>query len=190
MADILIVYGSSHGQTEKIVRRIADRLNVEGHWATVRKGDTQPSVAGFDAYLVAGSVRFGRHQRYLEEFVRRNLGALNSGPTGFISVCGAMAGSWSRGAEEAHKYVASFLKRTGWRPRMTHSLAGGLPYTRYGFLIRWMMWAISRATGRPTDTARDWDLTDWDQVDRFAAEFAVQLPAPVMLREQSPARVS
>ncbi len=178
MADILVVYGTSHGQTEKIVRRMADRLSTEGHRVTVRKGDSHPSPAGFDAYLVAGSVQFGRHQRYLEEFVRRNLGPLSSGPTAFVSVCGAMAGSWSRGPEEAAKYVASFLSRTGWRPRLTRSFAGGLPYTRYGLLTRWMMRAISRVTGRPTDTSRDWDLTDWVEVDRFARELAGQLAGP------------
>lgn len=181
MADILMVYGSSHGQTEKIVRRIANWLTTEGHRVTVRKGDSQPSVADFDAYLVAGSVQFGRHQRYLEEFVRRNLGPLSSAPTAFVSVCGAMAGSWSRGAEEAGKYVASFLKRTGWQPRVTRSFAGGLPYTQYGLLTRWMMRIISRVTGRPTDTSRDWDLTDWEQVGRFAGEFAAQLAAPAAM---------
>jgi menaquinone-dependent protoporphyrinogen IX oxidase len=34
---------------------------------------------------------------------------------------------------------------------------------------------ISRRKGLPTDTSRDWDLTEWDAVDRFAEELAVAL---------------
>ncbi len=189
MADILMVYGTSHGQTEKIVKRMASRLSTAGHRVTVRKGDSQPSLAGFDAIVVAGSVQFGRHQRYLKELVRRNLAPLSTVPTAFVSVCGAMAGSWARGAEEARKYVDSFLSRTGWQPRFTRSFAGGLPYTQYGLLTRWLMWLISRATGRPTDTSRDWDLTDWEQVDKFAAELAAHLAAaaPAMAGQGAPA---
>jgi menaquinone-dependent protoporphyrinogen oxidase len=178
MADILMVYGTSLGHTEKIVRRMAERLNSQGHRVTVRKADTEPSVAGYDAILVAGSVRFGRHQRSAEHFVRRNLEPLSTVPSAFVSVCGALAGSWSRGAERARGYVTAFLARTGWHPRLARSFGGALPYTQYDILTRWMMWLISRMTGRPTDTSRDWDLTDWDAVDRFADELGAVLRAP------------
>jgi menaquinone-dependent protoporphyrinogen oxidase len=184
MASVLIVYGTSHGQTARVVQRIKQHLRQEGHRVSMWKGDMVPSEAstlGFDAYLVAGSVRFGRHQRYLEDFVRGNLGLLNSTPSSFVSVCGALAGSSARGGKEAGEYVASFLEHTGWRPRLTRSFAGGLPYTQYGTLTRWMMQLISRATGRPTDASRDWDLTDWDAVDSFAAELATSLGAPAVL---------
>jgi hypothetical protein len=83
MANILMVYGTAYGQTEKIVRRMADRLTTEGHRVTIWKGNelsSQPGLAGFDAFLVAGSVVFGRHQRYLVDFVRRNRSRLNVTP--------------------------------------------------------------------------------------------------------------
>lgn len=174
MSNVMIIYGTSYGQTAKIVERIADRLKVAGHRVTLWRGATIPAestVGDFDAFLVAGSVLYGRHQRYLAEFVRRNLGTLNARPSAFVSVCGALIGQWGPGQEEARKYVARFLARTGWKPRLTRSFPGGLPYTRYGFITRWIMKSISRKTGRPTDTSRDWDFTDWEAVDRFAADF-------------------
>jgi hypothetical protein len=35
---------------------------------------------------------------------------------------------------------------------------------------------ISRRTGRPTDTSRDYDFTDWAGVAQFAERFAGLLP--------------
>jgi len=174
MANVMLVYGTSYGQTAKIVARIAQRLKTAGHRCTLWRGDSIPTEAAaseFDAFLVAGSVLYGKHQRYLLDFVRRNSSVLNTRPSAFVSVCGALIGQWARGQDEARKYVAQFLRDTGWMPRLTHSFPGGLPYTRYPLITRLMMKWISRMTGRPTDTSRDWDLTNWEAVDRFAAEF-------------------
>jgi menaquinone-dependent protoporphyrinogen oxidase len=184
MANILMVYGTAYGQTEKIVGRIAGKLTAMGHRVTIWKGDAlpgQPSLADFDVFLVAGSVLFGRHQRYLTTFVRQHLSRLNAAPGAFVSVCGALIGHWARGQEEAGKYLEKFFDQTGWRPLLARSFAGGLPYTRYDMFTRWMMKLISRATGRPTDTSRNWDLTDWDAVDRFALEFAGLVRQPVLV---------
>jgi menaquinone-dependent protoporphyrinogen oxidase len=185
MSNVMIVYGTSYGQTARIVERIAERLKVAGHRPTVWRGDMIPAeatVTGFDAFLVAGSVLYGRHQGYLRDFVRRNRSVLNTRPSAFISVCGALIGQWGPGQEEARKYVARFLEETRWMPRLSRSFPGGLPYTRYSRITRLVMKWISRRTGRPTDTSRDWDLTNWDAVDRFAADFekAIGIGVPVV----------
>jgi menaquinone-dependent protoporphyrinogen oxidase len=182
MSNVMIVYGTSYGQTARIVRRIADRLTKSGHRVALWHGDELPaetSVSDYHSYLVAGSVLFGKHQRYLADFVRRNLATLNNRPSAFVSVCGALIGEWEPGREEARKYVDRFLKETGWTPRLTRSFPGGLPYTRYGLFTRWMMKLISKRTGRPTDTSRDWDFTNWAEVDAFALEFEAWLDALV-----------
>jgi menaquinone-dependent protoporphyrinogen oxidase len=183
MANVLIVYGSTYGQTAKLVERLAARLRAHDHNVTLRRGDGPEARAplnGFDGFLVAGSVHMGRHQGHLEELVGRNLERLNRSPSAFVSVCGALAGHWPSGEEEARRYVTRFLDRTGWRPIRGVSFAGAVPYTRYGFFTRWMMRFISWRTGRPTDTLRDWEFTDWDAVDRFADEFAALLPVPAV----------
>jgi menaquinone-dependent protoporphyrinogen oxidase len=182
MSNVMIVYGTAYGQTARIVRRIADRLTKTGHRVTLWHGDELPaetSVSEYHSYLVAGSVLFGKHQSYLLDFVRRNLATLNNRPSAFVSVCGALIGEWEPGREEARKYVDRFLEQTGWTPRLIRSFPGGLPYTRYGLLTRWMMKLISKRTGRPTDTSRDWDFTNWAEVDAFALEFEAWLDALV-----------
>jgi menaquinone-dependent protoporphyrinogen oxidase len=175
MARTLIVYASHHGQTAKIVERMAARLRGHGHEVTVWRADRVApgaSIAGFDAYLVAGSVELGRHQRSVRDFVRSHLAELEAAPSAFVSVCGALIGGWSEGPSEARKYVDRFLAETGWHPRTARSLAGAVAYTKYGWFTRWMMKQISRKTGRPTDTSRDWEGTDWPAVDRLADELA------------------
>ena len=62
---------------------------------------------------------------------------------------------------------------------MTRSFTGAVAYTRYAWWFRWYLKVISRRKGLPTDTSRDWDFTEWDEVERFAGELAVALsPLP------------
>ena len=38
-----------------------------------------------------------------------------------------------------------------------------------------MMKRIARKEGAPTDTSRDYELTDWTEVERLAREFAMTM---------------
>jgi menaquinone-dependent protoporphyrinogen oxidase len=175
MSTVLIVYGTTHGQTERVVRRMAATLIGSGHAVSTLKGDQLPldlSLGAYDAFIVADCVRFGRYHSYISAFVRRHITRLNAAPSAFVSVCGAMAGSEPQGLSMARGYIEKFLRQSGWRPWIAQSFAGGLPYTRYNPLTRWMMRMISRRTGRPTDTSRDYDFTDWEAVDQFARHLA------------------
>jgi menaquinone-dependent protoporphyrinogen oxidase len=179
MARILIIYGTAYGQTERIAREIAGVLREAAHAVDLVKGDRLPAgwaIDEYDGVVVAASVLFGRHQRYIRAFVREHLARLNAVPSAFVSVCGAMAGSNPEAASMAEGYLRKLLATTGWRPTLTKSFAGGLPYTRYGPWVRWMMKMISRQTGRPTDTSRDYDFTDWSGVRDFARQLADLFP--------------
>ena len=174
MAQLLIIYGTSYGQTERISQRLARSLERQGHNVTLRRGDQRNGdlrLSVFDAVVMAASVIRGRHQRYIRRFARVNATALKQLPTAFVSVCGAAQDS----PEEARKYIDSFLRETSLQPALVCSFAGALAYTRYGPLTRWIMKRISRSKGGPTDTTRDHELTDWDEVDRFGMELARKL---------------
>ena len=179
MARALIVYGTAYGQTERIAREIARVLRESTHEVTLARGDQLPAniaVAGYDGVVVAASVLFGRHQRYIQRFVHERAVLLTILPSAFVSVCGAMANPAPEGERAARGYRDRFLAATGWHPGIARSFAGGLPYTRYRPWVRWMMKMISRRTGAPTDTSRDYDFTDWQAVAQLAQEFAGLLP--------------
>lgn len=178
MSRILIVYGSTYGQTARISQRIAQVLAQAGHRVITLNGkqlSPELSLAEYDGFVIAASVLFGRHQRYMEAFVSRHVDRLNAAPSAFVSVSGAAMGSAPQGAKLAQRYADKFLRQAGWRPRAIRLVDGALAYTKYGLLVRWMMKMISRRTGRPTDTSRDYDFTDWDDVEEFARELAETL---------------
>ena len=174
MSTILIVYGTAHGQTERVAQRIRSALTDSGHAVTILKGDRLApnfTLGAYDAFVVAGSVRVGRYHPYLATFVRDHLTRLNAAPSAFVSVCGA-AGGGPDGLKAAQGYLDKFLSETGWSPWLVRSFAGELAYTRYNPVTRWIMKMISRRNGGPTDTSRDYDFTDWKAVDRFGQELA------------------
>lgn len=173
MSQLLILYATSYGQTEKIVRRIAALMAGLGQDVTVVDAAEAPRnlfPGRYDGVLVAGSVLFGRHQRHLRRLVRRHAAALNALPSAFLSVCGAA------GTPEARTYELGFLRRTGFAPKLVKTVGGAVRYTRYGLVTRLVIKLISSRTGRPTDTSRDWEFTNWTEVERFTREFAELLP--------------
>jgi menaquinone-dependent protoporphyrinogen oxidase len=175
---ILAVYGSNYGQAESVIRRVAEALEAGGHSVSVFKGDAVPSelaVEDFDAAVLAASVRMGKYQPYILDFARRHSAAFRDRPTAFVSVNGTQDESLPDWREEAAGYVSEFLEKTGWEPRWTASFAGKLQYRSYDLFTRWIMKRITRGRGGPVDTSRDYEYTDWDAVDRFAADVAAGL---------------
>jgi menaquinone-dependent protoporphyrinogen oxidase len=178
MSRILAIYGTTYGQTERVVQRIARALTATGHTVITVRGDQpppDPSLADFDAYLIATSVLFGQHQRYMRDFVRAHAHLLNATPSAFVSVCGAAGGHSPPEQQQAQAYLDRFLRETGWQPRLTTSVGGAMAYTRYGPITRWVIKQISRRKGGPTDTSRDHESTDWTAVDDFARRFAAEV---------------
>jgi menaquinone-dependent protoporphyrinogen oxidase len=169
MASVLIVYGTTEGQTRKIAARMAELASEYGHAATVADaaGAAVHVPRGrYDAVMVAASVHRLRHQTSVKRFVRENLRLLEHVPSAFFSVSLSAAGKEPRQREGARRCAEAFLKETGWKPGMVRLVAGALAYSRYGFVTRWVMKQIARREGGDTDTSRDYEYTDWEQLRR------------------------
>lgn len=177
---ILVVYGSNYGQTAKIALRIAERLRERrASEVTVLCGDELPlglAVDEYDGVIVGASVRLGRHQEYMERFVREHARELAAMPAVFFSVSGSAAGKSREERREADDAVSRFLGATGWRAFEVATFGGAIAYTKYDFLTRWLMRSLARRKGVSTDISRDHELTDWQAVDRFADRFLTLLP--------------
>ena len=185
MARILVLYGTTDGQTRRIAARIGDVLGTLGQQVQLVDSAAVPTdlaPGDFDAAVVLGSVRMGQHQKPLADFVRRFRIELDAIPNAFVSVSLAAARDRPAAKREVAKTFEDFTKRTGWRPNAEVAVAGALPYTRYPLHIRVVMKFISWMMGGDTDTSRDYEYTDWRQVDDFARRFASALVQEPIVR--------
>jgi len=116
-------------------------------------------------------------------FARRYCSELTLIDAAFVSVTLSEAGAEDmhrpepdrqRSAADAQRMIDVFVDETGWRPAHALPVAGALAYTKYNFLVRFIMRRIARQAGAPTDTARDYELTDWPALDRFVERIAQQ----------------
>jgi menaquinone-dependent protoporphyrinogen oxidase len=181
MANVLIVYGTTEGQTRKIAGKLAEFASEYGHAATVvdaGAGSRALPHGRYDAVVVAASVHLGRHQVAVARLVRDNLKVLERLPAAFFSVSLSAAGQTSRQRRDAEKCADAFLRQTGWRPALVRPVAGALAYSRYGPLTRAMMRFIAWREGGDTDTARDFEYTDWDRLRRDLELFLTHAVPP------------
>jgi menaquinone-dependent protoporphyrinogen oxidase len=178
-ARILILYGTSYGQTAKVAQYIGDCITSRGGIARIVDADQIPAeltLRDFDGVIIGASVIRGQHQRAVKRFVMRQRELLNAMPAAFFSVSGSAASRDESGKRDAEGCIASFLHATGWQPAHVESIAGAMAYTKYNVLYRWILKQISKRNGGPTDTSRDHDLTDWAQVQQFAEVFLDAIP--------------
>lgn len=175
--NILILYGTSYGQTALISRRIGDQLSALGYHVTLVRGDDPqlPAPDSFDGVIVGASLIRGKHQQYVRQYVERHREALEVRPAAFFSVSASAASSDEAGRADARRALEAFLDETGWAPSLTATIAGAIDYRKYGVFTRWMLRRISAKSGGPTDTSRNHELTDWEQVERLVDEFT-ELP--------------
>ena len=136
---------------------------------------------------VAASVHLGHHEREMVAFARRNREPLTRVRAVFLSVTLSEAGAEdptappdrrAQAAADARRMIDVFIAETGWRPARTLPVAGALAYTRYNFLVRFVMKRIARKQGASTDTSRDHDFTNWPAVDAVVEQLVRPGEAP------------
>jgi menaquinone-dependent protoporphyrinogen oxidase len=175
MVSMLVCYGTGEGQTATVAERIAEALVDRGHDPTVVDAAALPAdlaVADFDAVLVGSSIHVGAQRPEIERFVADNRDALAGRPTGFFQVSLSSATDDAERRAEAAGYVDTFVEETGWQPDRVGLFGGALRYSEYGFLTRLLMKRIARDATGDTDTSRDYEYTDWAEVEAFASDFA------------------
>ncbi len=175
MAKVLVLYGSTEGQTATIAERIADVLESAGHDPSLIQGNHLPNafaLTDYDAVIVGASIHMGKHQKYVTRFAREHAEELNRLPSAFFSVSLTAAEGTDEAWERAGELVEEFVEQTGWQPDSTAVVPGALKYSQYGTLKRFVMKRIAKKQGGGTDTSKDYEYTDWDEVEGFATAFA------------------
>ena len=180
MSRVLVYYGTSEGQTEKVATRIAEVLRDRAFEVDLLNGKEVPdgfTLAEYDGAVVGASVHVGKHQDYVVEFVNAHREALAELPSAFFSV--SLTASVEDESERAvaEDVIEAFLVDTGWHPTLTAAVPGAVQYSKYGLIKRFIMKRVSKKAGKDTDTSRDHEYTDWEDVEDFAGSVADAIEA-------------
>ena len=177
-----VLYATREGHTRRIAEHIASALRAKHVDVDVYDVNRLSSPIDWSRYVtacVAASVHGGHHELEMIAFARRHRADLTRLGAVFVSVTLSQAGAGDpkapkerrgQAAADAQRMIDVFVEETGWRPARALPVAGALAYSRYNFLIKFVMKRIARKAGAPTDTSRDYEFTDWTELDRFVGD--------------------
>jgi menaquinone-dependent protoporphyrinogen oxidase len=182
MKPLLIIYATREGQTRHIAEHLGATLGARQHSFDLVDAAHIPegfSLTKYSAAIVSASLHMGRYEEEMARFVKRHLLELQQIPTVFLSVSlsertvedpNARPEERAQAQADVNRTVESFLAETGWYPSRIAAAAGALMYSKYNFVIRFIMKQIAKKVGGPVDTARDYEFTDWTKLDRLVEE--------------------
>jgi menaquinone-dependent protoporphyrinogen oxidase len=178
VAHILLLYYGVYGHTRQICERLQANLADLGHRADVvplAGGNADPN--GYDAIVIGASIRNGKHNPAVVDFIRAHRALLEAKPSAFFSV-NLVARKPAKNTAETNPYVKAFIARSPWKPKLVGVFGGDLDYQRYGFMDRHIIRLIMTITGGPTDLQTKVDYTDWEKVRAFAGQVAALAGRP------------
>jgi menaquinone-dependent protoporphyrinogen oxidase len=174
MKSVLVVFGTTEGQTAKIAEFIAAALKAHGvevdlvDSAGERAALVQPVYA---AAIVCGSLHQHKLQTSLLRFLKDNTAWLAGIPAALVVVSLTAVLKDDRSRDELREAVDALCRECRWTPTVTRHVAGALRYTQYDYFKRLIMKLIAQQHGGDTDTSCDHEYTDWDDVTHFVEAF-------------------
>jgi len=168
---ILVAYSTTDGHTRHICERLQQVMAEQGDDVTVAPLAQADGLdlSAFDKIVIGASIRYGKHQPAVAQFIARHQALLESRPNAFFSV-NIVARKPEKNHPDTNPYLVKFLRQITWKPRLLAVFAGKLDYPRYGVFDRFMIRLIMRMTHGPTDPKAVIEFTDWQQVEAFGRQ--------------------
>ena len=163
----LIIYSSTDGHTKYIAEYIFNNLKNNTNYKIVSLQEANDfDLNEIDNIVIGASIRYGRYQDELYQFINNNVQIINNIESSFFSV-NAVARKANRNTIHSNPYILKFFKKTIWTPSIIAVFAGKIDYQKYNFfdkhIIRFIMWL----TKGPTDLSKSHEFTNWKVVDSF-----------------------
>jgi menaquinone-dependent protoporphyrinogen oxidase len=171
MSQILVIYSTTDGHTRHICERLQQFMAQQGKTATVvplAQADAL-DLASFDKIVIGASIRYGKHQPQVAQFIARHQALLQTKPNAFFTV-NIVARKPEKNQPDTNPYLIKFLRQISWKPKLLGVFAGKLNYPSYGFVDRQMIRFIMLMTKGPTDPKAVIEFTDWQRVEVFARQ--------------------
>jgi len=169
MSEILIIYSTTDGHTREICSRLRDTVEKDDNVVTLvaieNAGELDLEV--FDKIVIGASIRYGKHNARVYEFIDSNINTLDKKPNAFFSV-NVVARKPEKNQPETNPYLKKFLRQISWQPKELAVFAGKIDYQKYRIWDRYMIMMIMWITNGPRDPEANIEFTDWNQVNEFA----------------------
>ena len=168
MSRILVAYSTTDGHTRHICERLQQVMAEQGDEVVVAPLAQADGLElpAFDKFVIGASIRYGKHQPAVAQFIARHQALLESRPNAFFSV-NIVARKPEKNQPGTNPYLIKFLRQISWKPKLLAVFAGRLDYPSYGVFDRFMIRMIMRMTHGPTDPTAVIEFTDWAQVQAF-----------------------
>jgi menaquinone-dependent protoporphyrinogen oxidase len=162
-----ILYSTVDGQTLKICNVIKEILDEKGDEVELFSiEDFDKKVTDLDKFVIGASIRYGKHNSKIINFINQNKEELQKTENAFFSV-NLVARKPEKASPETNPYFIKFLKEIDWIPNKSAVFAGKLDYQKYPFTDRLMIQLIMWMTKGPTNSKTKIEYTDWDKVREF-----------------------
>lgn len=179
MKNVLILYATREGQTEKIAHVLAEilkdnKLNVELLNAKNNALLSTLNLNKFDYLVFGASMHAGGLESEMVSYINSRSSELREKSKSFFLVLLSAATAepnlkkkWLADAR------AKMDKQLTVNFKNTEMIAGALAYSKYSWPMKWVMKKIAKQAGQDTDISKDYEYTDWQQVKRFAQGIVV-----------------
>ena len=170
MYKILIIYSTTDGQT----KLICERIKASSIYSNQIKIISIDQIANQDLFnyemiIIGASIRYGKHNYKVLNFVKKNKKILENKKSVFFSV-NVVARKLNKNNPNTNPYIKKFLKLSNWVPNKSAVFAGKIDYPKYSFLDKQIIRLIMLVTKGPTNTTKSYEFTDWSKVDEFSQQ--------------------
>jgi menaquinone-dependent protoporphyrinogen oxidase len=166
----LIVFSTTDGHTkficEKIQQQLKNRDLVELISIDQHKNI---NIKEYNTIVFGASIRYGKHNLEIHNFIQNNKIILDKIKTAFFSV-NVVARKNEKSTSSTNPYLIKFLKKLDWKPNLTAVFAGKIDYPSYKFIDKQMIRLIMYITKGPTNTSKTYEFTDWQIVKNFSQD--------------------
>jgi len=168
MNNILIIYSTTDGHTLTISKTIANYLKTNSNiLITPLINCKKDDLKNNDLIIIGASIRYGKHNPKVKEFIDNNLEILNDKHNAFFTV-NVVARKSTKNTPQTNPYLIKFLNSIFWKPDIVDVFAGRLDYPSLNFWDRQIIRLIMYITKGPTDLKKTYEFTDWKRVEEFA----------------------
>ena len=170
MKKALIIYSTIDGQTKNICTKLREYSGKKNSIDLFSINETEKiDLLSYKKIVLGASIRYGKHNQKVFEFVKNYKDILDKKETAFFTV-NVVARKKEKNTPETNPYMKKFLELSGWKPNKLGVFAGKIDYPKYGFFDKQIIRLIMFITKGPTDTSQTYEFTDWEKVREFSQQ--------------------